>query len=113
MEDEGKMFRTLLERAEEYSKTNYELLKLKTVDTLSDGASTAASKVVASFFFVLFIIMLSIGLALLIGDLLGKGWYGFMVMAGVYAVLGSILFFFKHNWLKERVNKSIIKQFLG
>lgn len=111
--EEKSSFEALLERAEDYTKTSIELIKLKAIDKISDGASSAASKVVALFFFISFFLMLSVGLSLLIGELLGKAWYGFMVMAGLYGILFAVLFFVKHNWLKTIVGNSIIKSMLN
>lgn len=111
--EERSSFETLLERAEDYTKTSIELIKLKAVDKISDGASSAASKVAAMFFFVFFFLMLSVGIALLLGDLLGKAWYGFMAVAGLYGILFAVLFFIKQNWLKKMVGNSIIKSMLN
>lgn len=111
--EEKSGFETLLERAEEYTKTNLELIKLKAVDKISDGASSAASKIVGLFFFVMFFLLLSVGLSLWIGDALGKAWYGFLIMAAIYGILFSVLFFVRHNWLKKMVGNSIIKQMLN
>ena len=112
MEDKSS-FEALLERAEDFTKTNIEIIRLKAVDKISEGASSAASKIVAMFFFVFFFIMLSVGLALLLGEVLGKAWYGFMAMAGLYGILWAVLFFVKQNWLKKMVGNSIIKSMLN
>jgi hypothetical protein len=112
MEDKSS-FEALLERVEDFTKTNIEIIRLKAVDKISEGASSAASKIVAMFFFVFFFIMLSVGLALLFGEVLGKAWYGFMAMAGLYGILGAVLFFVKQNWLKKKVGNSIIKSMLN
>ncbi len=111
--EEKSSFEALLERAEDYTRTSFELIRLKAVDKISDGASSAASKIVAMFFFVFFFLMLSVGLSLLLGEVLGKAWYGFMVMAGLYGILFAVLFFVKHNWLKKIVGNSIIKSMLN
>src|SRR5512138_1808630 len=110
--EEKTTFETLIKRAEEYTRTNIELLKLKAVDRISDGASSAASKIAGLFFFLMFFILASVGLSLWLGDVLGKSWYGFLAVAGFYGILWAILFFVKHNWLKKMVGNSIIKQML-
>ena len=45
MEDNINLIELLLEKATEYGKTSYDLVKLKTIDKTSDGLS--------SFFFIL------------------------------------------------------------
>jgi fatty acid desaturase len=113
MDEHNNVLESLLERAEDYSKTTIELLKLKAVDKISDEASSAASKVAAMFFFIMFFLMGSVALSLLLGDVLGKSWYGFLIVAVVYGILFAVLFFVKHNWLKKIVGNSIIKQMLN
>lgn len=113
MEENNSIFETLLGRAEDYSKTSLELLRLKAVDKISDGASSAASKVAGLFFFIMFFSLASIGLCLWLGDVLGKSWYGFFIVGGVYLILWIVLFFVKHNWLKTIVSNSIIKSMLN
>lgn len=111
--EEKSSFEALLERAEDYTKTSVELIKLKAVDKFSDGASSAASKIIAMFFFVFFFLMLSIGLSFWLGEVLGKVWYGFMAIAGLYGILFAVLFFIRQNWLKKLVGNSIIKSMLN
>lgn len=111
--EEKSTFETLLERAEDFTKTNIDLIKLKAVDKVSDGASSAASKVAGFFFFMFFFSMLSIGLSLLVGELLDRTWLGFMIVAGFYGILAAVLFFVKQNWLKKMVGNSIIKSMLN
>jgi fatty acid desaturase len=111
--EERSVFETLIERTEEYGRTSLELLKLKAVDKFSDGASSAASKIAGLFFFIMFFMLVSVGLALWLGDVMGKTWYGFFVVGGVYGILFAVLFFVKHNWLKKMVGNSIIKQMLN
>ncbi|HLN21761.1 MAG TPA: phage holin family protein [Bacteroidales bacterium] len=111
--EEKSSFETLLERAEEFTRTNIELIKLKAVDKFSDGASSAASKIAGAFFFVMFFLLANIGLSLWLGNVLGETWYGFLIIAGFYGILCSVLFFVKHNWLKKIVSNSIIKQMLN
>lgn len=111
--EEKSSFEALLERAEDFTRTNLELIKLKTVDKISDGASSAILKIVAIFFFIFFFLMLSVGLSLWLGEVMGKAWYGFMAVAGLYGILFAVLFFAKHNWLKKIIGNSIIKSMLN
>lgn len=47
------------------------------------------------------LMFLSIALALFLGKELGSTWQGFMSVAGIYLVLGSILFLFKHRIIES------------
>jgi hypothetical protein len=112
MEENSSLFESLLERAEEYSKTSIELFKLKAVDKVSDVVSSIASRAIACIFFLLFFLMGSVGLALWVGDILGKSWYGFFAVAAFYGLIWVVLYFVMHKWLKKTFGDNIIVQLL-
>jgi hypothetical protein len=62
--------------------------------------------------FALFIVILSIGFSLWIGELLGKTYYGFFTIGGFYVVLAILMHYFRHPWLKLPISNSVIKQLL-
>jgi len=113
MEDNTKLIGELLERATEYGKTSFELLKLKALDKTSDVISSFLSNVVIFFLVVLFLLFFNIGLAFWLGEILGKTWYGFFVVAAFYGITGIVLHFFFHKWLKKQlcdyINKQVLK----
>ena len=111
--EEKSSFEALLERTEDYARTSIELLKLKAVNKISDGAASAASKIIGLFFFVFFFLLASVGLSLWLGEVLDKVWMGFLVVGGFYGILCAVLFFVRHNWLKKVVGDSIIKSMLN
>lgn len=107
-----KQVEALLERAVEYGEASLELVKLKALDKASDVVS---SFIHLSFVFVLiasFMLFLNLGLALWLGEILGKMWYGFLVIAGFYGVATIVIHFLMHKWLKKIVSNYIIKQLL-
>jgi hypothetical protein len=112
MEATTSMLDPLLERVEAYSKTSIELLKLQSLDKTAAVTSTLISRL--SFVIVLsfFTLTLSTGIALWLGEILGKSYYGFLVVASFYALTGVILFFL-HTRIKASVNNSIITQMLN
>ena len=112
MEAKANLIEPLLERAEQYSKTSFELLKLKSLDKTADVTSTLISRLLLIIVLSLFALTLNIGIALWLGDLLGKNYYGFLVVASFYGLIGIILFF-THPLIKARVNNSIITQMLN
>lgn len=113
MEEKINFIEPLFERAEEYGKTSFELFKLKALDKTVDVVSTSASRGIAILFLSMFIVILNIGVALWLGDILGKSYYGFFCVAGFYGIIGIILYFFMHKWIKKRVGDSIISQILN
>lgn len=113
MEEKTSFVEPLLERAEEYGKTTYELIKLKAVRKTAGVASSFVSKAVVVTAISMFALVLNIGVALWLGDLLGKSYYGFFCVAGFYAILSIIFHFFLKKWLKERITNLVIMQILN
>jgi O-antigen/teichoic acid export membrane protein len=58
------------------------------------------------------IIIFSIGFSLLIGDWIGKSYYGFFVVGGVYTIIGLIIYARRGQWLKEPFSNMLIRKIL-
>lgn len=112
MTDNATPIAMLLEKAENYSKTTIELFKLHAIDKSADVVSSLVSRLAICLVVALFILILNVGVALWIGELLGKSYYGFFLLAGFYALIGTLLYIFRHQWIKYPVSNSIIKQIL-
>ena len=112
METPKSLIELLFEKAEEYGITTYELTKLKLLKTTVLIVPSLLSRLIVIFIISSFIFILSIGIALFLGDLLGKLYYGFFIIAAFYLVVGIILHFYLHKWIKKPVANSIIKQIL-
>ncbi len=111
METKENLLEPLLEKAEEYGKTSFELLKLKTVDKTADVISTIFSRVILLPVLMLVIVCLSIAAALWLGGILGRTYYGFLIMAAIYAITCAILFFLTPR-IKSKASSFIITQIL-
>jgi hypothetical protein len=105
-------FESLLSKAGDYAETKVELLKLKVADKTSDTVSDAAAMIVMIIFVLFFIFILSIALALLIGEWLGKSYYGFFVMSAVYGIATLIFRSNQKAFVKEPVSNFIINKIL-
>jgi phosphoglycerol transferase MdoB-like AlkP superfamily enzyme len=112
MDERESLIESLIEKGEQYGKTTLELIKLKTLDKTASVASDLVSWLVIVIFATLFFLILNIGIALWIGDLLGKSYYGFFVIAGFYAILALVFSVFRKQLIKKPVNNSIITQVL-
>ena len=113
MDERESLIESLIEKGEQYGKTTLELIKLKTLDKSADVASDIVSWLIVVIFASLFFLILNVGIALWIGDLLGKSYYGFFVIAGFYAVLALVFTVFRKQMIKKPVNNSIITQVLN
>ena len=113
MENQANFLDPLIEKARVYGKTSVDLYKLKAVEKTSEVSSIIISRIIAFSVFALFILMSSLGLAFWLGDYFGEVYYGFFCVGGFYGILGVILYFFLHDWIKERTSNSIVKQMLN
>lgn len=112
MTDNTTPIETLFERAEDYGKTTLNLLKLNAIDKSADVVSSLISRLAVIMTVIFSVLIISIGLSLWIGKLLGDDFYGFFIIGGFYAFLAMILFVFRHQCIKYPVSNSIIKQLL-
>jgi hypothetical protein len=112
METPASLIESLVERVEAYSKTTFELSKLKLLETTTIVVTALIPRLAAIIMFSLFALVLNIGIALLLGELLGKAYYGFFIVAAFYLLTGLIVHFFLHNWIRKPISDLIIKQAL-
>lgn len=102
----------LFERAEAYARTTFELSKLKLLATTNIVVTSLIARLSRILMIAMFSFVLSIAVALWLGDILGKSYYGFFIVAGFYLVAGVVLHFFLHRWVKKPISELIIKQAL-
>lgn len=109
MKDKVIIVEMLIEKIEQYGKTNFELFRLKAIDKATDIFASVATRLVFFSIITLFFLLITIGLSLYIGDVLGKSYYGFFVMAGFYFVIGILFYAFRKS-LDDSFNNFLINQ---
>jgi len=112
MEENKTPVEVLLDRSQAYAKTSIQLFKFKATLSVADIVSNIASGFVILILLILLFINLNIGIALLIGDKLGKLWLGFFILSGFYGFLGLLFYIFRNRWIKRPVANSMITQLL-
>jgi len=102
----------LIEKATTYGKTSLKLIKLKAVQRASVMAPAIITKLITIILMSLFLLVLTIAVAIWLGDMLGKMYYGFFIVAGFYLllVLGFQLFFKKG--MKRSLGDWIVSEIL-
>jgi hypothetical protein len=112
MEEQPTDIDILLSDAGDFIETRTTLWKYKSIESLADVSGELVSGlgliVIASFIIIIF----SIGFALLLGDWVGKTYYGFFIMGGFYVLLGLIIFAGRRKWLKEPFSNMLIRKIL-
>jgi hypothetical protein len=112
MEDNTKLIESLLEKVTDYGKTTLELAKLKALDKTSDVVSSMLPRVFICVLTATFILFISVGLAVWLGEILGRIFFGFFLVGAFYGMAGIIIHFFMRDWLKKVVRNNFIKQVL-
>ncbi|CAM4096468.1 hypothetical protein FLAN108750_10025 [Flavobacterium antarcticum] len=110
MKDKAILIEMLFEKVESYTKTSLELYRLKAIDKITDVFATIASGMIIALIIALFFILISVGLALYLGEVLGKTYYGFFALGGFYALVAIIIAMNRRAWLESKLNDFIINQ---
>ena len=110
MEDQKNQLELLFEKATDYMETRLELFKLKATQKSTDVISSMASRLILILIVTLIIFMVNIGLALLLGEALGKSYYGFFALGGFYVLVAVLFQVFKNKWVEDPVSNAIIKK---
>lgn len=112
MEAKINLIDPLMERAEQYGKTSMELIKLKAIEKSSDIASGIISRFILLGLFLFAIVLLNISVSLYLGELFGKIYLGFLVMALFYGLFGLVISFF-HIRIKQRINDRMVAKMIA
>ena len=110
MKDKVILIEVLFEKVESYLKTTLELYRLKAIDKITDLFATIVSSLIIAIIVALFFILISVGLALYLGEVLGKDYYGFFALGGFYGLIAIIIAMNRRAWLENKLNDYIIKQ---
>ena len=100
----------LWQKISSYLETKILLLKLQAIDKSSAIIASIVSKLILLLAVIFFLFLINIGIALWIGSLLGKLYYGFFILAGFYIIVALLLYVFRKKLLKEPINNFLIKE---
>ncbi|HSQ45520.1 MAG TPA: hypothetical protein VLM44_01240 [Lutibacter sp.] len=112
MADSTTPLATLIDRAQDYSNSTIELLKINAIDKSAEVVSSLVSQLVFIITIALSFLIVNIGIALWVGKLLGDSFYGFFVIGGFYVIIAILLHVFRSSLIKYPVSNSIIRQML-
>jgi hypothetical protein len=102
----------LLEKLEIYGHTRLELFKLKALDAFTGVVSILISRLVVLILFFCFFLLVSLGLALWIGEILGKVYYGIFVVGAFYMLIGIVFHLFLYRWIRRPLSDFMIAKAL-
>ncbi|MEO6820757.1 MAG: phage holin family protein [Ginsengibacter sp.] len=112
MENQPTNVEELFEKVKDYAETRIDLFKLKTVNKVSGFLSNLITTILLVSLLFLVLIFLFIGLALLIGSWIGQAYFGFLIMAALFIIIGLVLYSVKGKILKTPISNSLIKSLI-
>ena len=112
MEGKNNLLGSLLDIATDYRETSIELVRLKVLDKTTDIVSSLVPLSIVIVFFLSFLLFVNLGIAFWLGEILGKTFYGFLVVAGFYIIAALLSHIFLYKWIKRLVGDYMVKRLL-
>jgi len=112
MEDKTNLLGSLLDLAVDYGETSIELVKLKVLDKTTDIVSSLIPLSLVILFVLSSLLFLNLGIAFWLGEILGKTFYGFLIVAGFYLVAATFINLVLRKWIKRQVGDYLVKRLL-
>lgn len=112
MENQSTPVESLVDSVKDYVETRLDLLRLKAIDKSSSFLSLLISMLVIILIGFISIMLFSVGIALLLGDLLGNSYYGFFIVTVLYIITGLVLYSSREKVLKTPIANSMINKLM-
>ncbi|WP_152640671.1 phage holin family protein [Flavobacterium sp. 316] len=112
IEDKATAIENLFEKAENYTKTSVELIKLSAIEKISEAISVLVSHIAIIVLVAFFLFFINIGISLWIGKLIGEYYIGFLIVSFVYLLLGLLIYKYKKKTIENPINELMINTLL-
>lgn len=93
-----------------YVDAKLEYFKLKLLKTATELAANVFKRILAAFLFTFFLMMLSVAVAIVIGDELGGMSLGFFIVAGFYLLLLILVWLFGKRLFSTKIIRFLSKK---
>lgn len=100
---------SMLNETRNYVETRIDLIQYKTIDKTSRVAGSLLTSIILVAVGFLVLLTIGFGLALFIGERMGKPYYGFFIIGGIFLILVLFLYGFRRQWLKTPITNHIIR----
>lgn len=97
----------------EYVNTRIDSVKLNTAEKSSMAIANIIAGLVVAMVFLFFIVFASLALSFGLGEWIGKTWAGFLIVAGLYLLIGIIVWTARGRMIRLPVMNALIKQLFG
>ncbi len=110
MEEQTKKIESLISNTTEFAKTSFELVKIKAIEKAVDVISSVVPSAIAFSLIASFLLFVNLGLSLWLGEILGKTFYGFLIVGGFYGVSAIVVYLVFFEAIKRFVGNYLVKQ---
>jgi hypothetical protein len=109
MDSPSGTIESLWEATEAYGKTTYELSRLKLLEITAAIVTSLVARTSVMLAVVMFLFVLTIGVALWLGEYLGHAYYGFFIVAAFYLLAAVVMHLRMSRWISESVFDQIVE----
>jgi Zn-dependent protease with chaperone function len=113
MESKPTNVEDLFQKLKDYADVRLNLFKLKSINKVSGFMSIFATILILVILFTAILVCITIGFAILLGEWLGKLYWGFFIVGGIYLLIGLILYSLREKLIKTKVSDELIKQMIN
>jgi ABC-type uncharacterized transport system fused permease/ATPase subunit len=110
MEETFAKTEELARHIKEYINNRIDAVKLNTAEKSSKLAATVIASVVTAMFFFTFLFFASTALAFVFARLTGALSWGFLIVGGIYLLLGIVIWLLKDRILQLPIMNALLRQ---
>jgi hypothetical protein len=103
----------LIDNLKAYVQTNLELLKLELVERISVVGASLTGNLIIGLVVALFLFFLSLGVGFYLSALMGDNYSGFLILAGIYFLIGFLLVLGRKKRVEKPLRDVIIRKILS
>ena len=112
MEGKPTNVEELFQKIKEYADVRLNLFKLKSINKFAGFMSLSITLIILILIFSAILLCITIGAALLIGEWVGKIYYGFFIVGGIYLIIGLVIYSMRDKLIKTKVSNKLIKELI-
>ena len=112
MEGKPTNVEELFQKIREYADVRLNLFKLKSINKFAGFMSLSITLIILIVIFSNILLCITIGAALLIGEWVGKIYYGFFIVGGIYLIIGLVIYSMRDKLIKTKVSNKLIKELI-
>ncbi len=110
MEDTFAKTEELARHVKEYINNRIDAVKLNAAEKSSKLAATVIAFIVVAMFFIIFMFFASTALAFVFARLTGELYWGFLIVGGIYLLLGTLVWLLKDRILQLPIMNALLRQ---